>query len=194
MEEEKKDNLKDEDRSNTSNSKKSKKNIDHWKRNQLFKWVQTHNNSPYPSEKQKQDLALRLNLTVKQVNNWFINTRKVSPRCYLLTRVFWAIWSLWTWKSTNVWKFLGDYTCFRLPSRTGCEHDITPAIGRCQQSCNCALNNKSWVTASTFWRRLASDFSTPSALTLFATRLDVKFGLALSKVSQGLIIWRSWKS
>jgi len=44
----------------------------------LIKWIKTHGNNPYPSEKQKEDLAVKLNLKKKQVNNWFINTRKVN--------------------------------------------------------------------------------------------------------------------
>ena len=56
----------------------SSKNLEQWKLNKLNKWIVDHGNNPYPTEKQKMDLATKLNLTKKQVNNWFINIRKVS--------------------------------------------------------------------------------------------------------------------
>jgi hypothetical protein len=55
-----------------------RKNLEKWKIAKLNKWIIDRGNNPYPTEKQKMDLATKLNLTKKQVNNWFINIRKVG--------------------------------------------------------------------------------------------------------------------
>jgi len=41
----------------------------------LFKWLYTHFDEPYPTEQDKEELALATGLTAKQVNYWMINAR-----------------------------------------------------------------------------------------------------------------------
>ena len=53
------------------------KNIDKWKKDVLVRWVLENKTNPYPSEDIKEALAQSLNLTKKQVSNWFTNARKV---------------------------------------------------------------------------------------------------------------------
>lgn len=62
-----------------SDLKQRKKALNQWKKRVFNNWMETHQNNPYPTEKQKQNLALKLGMTKKQINNWFINTRIVSP-------------------------------------------------------------------------------------------------------------------
>lgn len=40
--------------------------------------MEAHKDNPYPTEKQKANLAQKLGMTKKQINNWFVNTRKVG--------------------------------------------------------------------------------------------------------------------
>ena len=54
------------------------KNIEKWKKDVLVRWVIENKSNPYPSEDIKDGLAKSLNLTKKQVSNWFTNARKVS--------------------------------------------------------------------------------------------------------------------
>ncbi|KAI8071747.1 hypothetical protein BC940DRAFT_293612 [Gongronella butleri] len=42
----------------------------------LKQWLVQHKKHPYPSEKEKLDLAHRTGLTVNQISNWFINARR----------------------------------------------------------------------------------------------------------------------
>ncbi|SAM08975.1 hypothetical protein [Absidia glauca] len=42
----------------------------------LKHWLVNHKTHPYPSEKEKQDLAHCTGLTVSQISNWFINARR----------------------------------------------------------------------------------------------------------------------
>ncbi|KAI7862704.1 hypothetical protein BDF14DRAFT_1735563, partial [Spinellus fusiger] len=42
----------------------------------LKHWLIQHKAHPYPSEKEKGDLAYRTGLTVNQISNWFINARR----------------------------------------------------------------------------------------------------------------------
>lgn len=42
----------------------------------LRAWLLKHKMHPYPTEDQKQELALATNLTVHQISNWFINARR----------------------------------------------------------------------------------------------------------------------
>ncbi|KAL0092017.1 Homeodomain-like DNA binding domain-containing transcription factor [Phycomyces blakesleeanus] len=42
----------------------------------LKHWLIQHKAHPYPSEKEKGDLACRTGLTVNQISNWFINARR----------------------------------------------------------------------------------------------------------------------
>ena len=44
----------------------------------LKEWLFDNRKSPYPTEKQKEQLALKTNLNVNQVNNWLINARRRS--------------------------------------------------------------------------------------------------------------------
>ena len=54
------------------------KNIDRWKKEVLVRWVLENKSNPYPSEDIKENLAIALSLTKKQVSNWFTNARKVK--------------------------------------------------------------------------------------------------------------------
>ncbi|CAO3621064.1 unnamed protein product [Cunninghamella blakesleeana] len=42
----------------------------------LKQWLVQHKKHPYPSEKEKMELAHRTGLTVNQISNWFINARR----------------------------------------------------------------------------------------------------------------------
>ncbi|KAF7729726.1 hypothetical protein EC973_003804 [Apophysomyces ossiformis] len=42
----------------------------------LKHWLVQHKKHPYPTEKEKMDLAYRTGLTVNQISNWFINARR----------------------------------------------------------------------------------------------------------------------
>ncbi|KAG0165817.1 hypothetical protein DFQ28_008267 [Apophysomyces sp. BC1034] len=42
----------------------------------LKNWLVQHKKHPYPTEKEKMDLAYRTGLTVNQISNWFINARR----------------------------------------------------------------------------------------------------------------------
>jgi hypothetical protein len=42
----------------------------------LKTWLFDHHSNPYPTEDEKKDMAERYNLTINQVNNWFINARR----------------------------------------------------------------------------------------------------------------------
>ncbi|KAG0168564.1 hypothetical protein DFQ29_010099 [Apophysomyces sp. BC1021] len=42
----------------------------------LKRWLVQHKKHPYPSEKEKADLAHRTGLTMNQISNWFINARR----------------------------------------------------------------------------------------------------------------------
>ncbi|KAL0489654.1 hypothetical protein AKO1_010539 [Acrasis kona] len=44
--------------------------------NKLKKWLFDHFGHPYPSDAEKEALALESNLSLTQVNNWFINARR----------------------------------------------------------------------------------------------------------------------
>ncbi|KAI8929798.1 hypothetical protein BC831DRAFT_442119 [Entophlyctis helioformis] len=42
----------------------------------LRQWLDAHKSHPYPSEQAKTELCKRTNLTIVQLNNWFINARR----------------------------------------------------------------------------------------------------------------------
>ena len=42
----------------------------------FIRWLHEHTEHPYPNEEDKQRLALRTGLTMKQVSDWFINARR----------------------------------------------------------------------------------------------------------------------
>ncbi|OAD72245.1 Homeodomain-like DNA binding domain-containing transcription factor, partial [Phycomyces blakesleeanus NRRL 1555(-)] len=42
----------------------------------LKTWLVRHKKHPYPTEKEKLELAYRTGLTVNQISNWFINARR----------------------------------------------------------------------------------------------------------------------
>lgn len=42
----------------------------------LESWLHSHQNNPYPSTAEKLELCQELNLSLKQVNDWFINARR----------------------------------------------------------------------------------------------------------------------
>ena len=76
------DNKHDYDFFSDSGSEASKrrlknKKFEAWKTWILEKWLIAHVDNPYPTDKQKMDLALRLDMTKKQVSYWFNNQRKV---------------------------------------------------------------------------------------------------------------------
>jgi hypothetical protein len=41
----------------------------------LRSWFEDHIHHPYPTEEEKDLLAMQGGITIEQVNNWFINTR-----------------------------------------------------------------------------------------------------------------------
>lgn len=46
----------------------------------LLVWLENHLDNPYPTEQDKQQLAMETSLSVAQVNNWFVNARLVFLR------------------------------------------------------------------------------------------------------------------
>lgn len=42
----------------------------------LRNWFSTHQNNPYPTESEKTSLCEMCNITIEQLNNWFVNVRK----------------------------------------------------------------------------------------------------------------------
>ena len=44
--------------------------------NVLEKWIEDHEDNPYPTDQEKIALANEANMTVMQVNNWFVNVRR----------------------------------------------------------------------------------------------------------------------
>lgn len=46
----------------------------------LRKWIVDHSSYPYPTDGEKRELALICNLTVKQIQRWFVNARTRSKR------------------------------------------------------------------------------------------------------------------
>lgn len=42
----------------------------------LKDWLLEHSDQPYPSEEEKERLAIQLGISVPQINNWFINGRR----------------------------------------------------------------------------------------------------------------------
>ncbi|KAI8815514.1 uncharacterized protein EV422DRAFT_483669, partial [Fimicolochytrium jonesii] len=53
--------------------KASRPNFATWQLEILFSWLRRHTKHPYPSDTDKQQLCRDVNLTMKQLNNWFIN-------------------------------------------------------------------------------------------------------------------------
>ena len=49
----------------------------------LKQWLFEHFNHPYPNDDEKDELCLRTNLTISQLNNWFINARRRILPAYL---------------------------------------------------------------------------------------------------------------
>ena len=52
----------------------------------LKQWLFEHSNHPYPNDDEKDELCLRTNLTLSQLNNWFINARRRILPAYLKNR------------------------------------------------------------------------------------------------------------
>ena len=52
----------------------------------LKQWLFEHFNHPYPNDDEKDVLCLRTNLTISQLNNWFINARRRILPAYLKNR------------------------------------------------------------------------------------------------------------
>ncbi|TPX39382.1 hypothetical protein CcCBS67573_g10672 [Chytriomyces confervae] len=48
----------------------------------LYQWLIQHRDAPYPTDKEKLDLAKKTGMTVLQINHWFVNSRrrKVAER------------------------------------------------------------------------------------------------------------------
>ena len=49
----------------------------------LREWLFEHPHHPYPNDDEKDELCLRTNLTIPQLNNWFINARRRILQPYL---------------------------------------------------------------------------------------------------------------
>ena len=58
--------------------KRTRVDLEPWMKQMLLRWAERHHNKPYPSDKEKQHLAMKLGLSKKQVSVWFINYRRVS--------------------------------------------------------------------------------------------------------------------
>mmetsp|Transcript_2950 Transcript_2950/g.3618 ORF Transcript_2950/g.3618 Transcript_2950/m.3618 type:complete len:91 (+) Transcript_2950:6-278(+) len=56
--------------------RKNKKSLNSWKRKSLYKWIEAHQSNPNPTESQKLNLAVKLGMNKRQIDNWFVNTRK----------------------------------------------------------------------------------------------------------------------
>ncbi|GIJ91282.1 hypothetical protein Asppvi_010247 [Aspergillus pseudoviridinutans] len=52
----------------------------------LKSWFQEHHDDPYPSEREKDDLARQTGLSVTQISNWFNNARRSKSRSKLTQR------------------------------------------------------------------------------------------------------------
>ena len=64
--------------------KKRKRTVISQKSTQILKlWLFDHSNNPYPDDDEKDELCLRTNLTIYQLNLWFANARKRILRPYL---------------------------------------------------------------------------------------------------------------
>lgn len=67
----------EDDDSNSKNNKKSKRGIlPKHATNIMKQWLFQHIVHPYPTEDEKKQIASQTNLTLIQVNNWFINARR----------------------------------------------------------------------------------------------------------------------
>jgi hypothetical protein len=62
--------------SSSSSSPSSKRGFSLESLTVLQAWLDKHQDNPYPTRQEKEDLAEAATLTVKQVSNWFSNTRK----------------------------------------------------------------------------------------------------------------------
>ena len=71
--------------------KKSKKNIPQSSKNILESWLKKHHDHPYPSKEKKAKFSRELNLPIKTVNNWFMNSR--TRKCNKIKKnqfaIFW---------------------------------------------------------------------------------------------------------
>ncbi|PRD21657.1 UNVERIFIED_CONTAM: Pknox1 [Trichonephila clavipes] len=52
----------------------------------LFDWLRKNVNNPYPSEDEKANLVAQTGLTLIQVNNWFINSRRRALKTWTATK------------------------------------------------------------------------------------------------------------
>ncbi|GFQ89543.1 pknox1 [Trichonephila clavata] len=52
----------------------------------LFDWLRKNVNNPYPSEEVKANLVALTGLTLIQVNNWFINSRRRALKTWTVTK------------------------------------------------------------------------------------------------------------
>lgn len=65
------------DEDDTSDKRKSKRGVLPKSATQVMKsWLFQHIVHPYPTEDEKRQIAMQTNLTLLQVNNWFINARR----------------------------------------------------------------------------------------------------------------------
>ena len=55
---------------------------DSWKLDILNKWFDEHSDKPYPTKKEKEELAKRCKMNVKQVSTWF-NNKRYRSNCTL---------------------------------------------------------------------------------------------------------------
>ena len=58
----------------------------------LRDWLNSRLDNPYPTHKEKDLLSKESELSKRQIQNWFTNARKVSPRIYEFYRGFGSRW------------------------------------------------------------------------------------------------------
>ena len=58
----------------------------------LRDWLNSRLDNPYPTHKEKDLLSKESELSKRQIQNWFTNARKVSPRIYKFYRGYGSRW------------------------------------------------------------------------------------------------------
>ena len=58
--------------------KRVRKDLEPWMKEVFMKWLRKHHKHPFPSEKEKLNLSVKLGLSKRQVAVWFINYRRVN--------------------------------------------------------------------------------------------------------------------
>lgn len=82
------------------------KNMEEWKIQTLKEWILDNVQNPYPSKFQKLKFRTNLNLTQRQIENWFINLRRVSMLSVTLLVGI-------QYPSRMILDFRSSYRCYR---------------------------------------------------------------------------------